>query len=203
MSSTVRSACIAALAAALLLEGCGERRPAEPQSLSQAQAPDAAALDVGPDTRVMGAGSAGAGCGIRGLQEDMLRRINAARAAGRQCGGRPMPPALPLAWDPSLQSAATWHSADMANRNYLSHRSPNGTDVRQRVSASKYPWKAVAENLAGGDATVAGVVRAWLDSHEHCANIMDPGFDEVAVACQQRDGTELGTYWTMVLARKN
>lgn len=204
MGCTLRANGCAALVAGVLLGGCGERAhddaPAHP--VAQAQAPDAAVLAVGPDTRALGAGAFGASCGIRALEQDMLQRLNAARAAGRSCGGRAMPPALPLAWDPSLQAAASAHAQDMARRNYFGHRSPDGSSVHQRVTAAKYPWKTVAENIAGGEASPPGVMRHWLASPGHCANIMDPAFEEVAVACVEQPGSEWGTYWTMVLGRK-
>lgn len=151
-----------------------------------------------PDTRGMGGGAAD--CGMRA--EEALQRINAARAAGRQCGARAMPPAPALRWDLQLYSAAAGHSADMARRNYFGHRSPEGVQLRQRVSASQYKWKSVGENLAGGDRSVAEAVEGWLDSPDHCENLMDPRYREVAVACVEQPGSTYGTYWTMVLGTR-
>jgi uncharacterized protein YkwD len=134
--------------------------------------------------------------------EEVLQRINAARAAGQRCGGRVMQPARPLNWDKRLYSAAAAHASDMARRNYIEHRSPEGVEVTHRVDASQYPWKSVGENLAAGDLTIDGAVQGWIGSSQHCENMMDPKFVDVAVACVSRPGTDLGTYWTMVLARK-
>ncbi|HYE40378.1 MAG TPA: CAP domain-containing protein [Ramlibacter sp.] len=133
---------------------------------------------------------------------EVLQRVNAARAAGARCGGKVAQPARPLRWDDRLYSAAAAHSADMARRNYIEHRSPDGTEVMQRVDASAYPWKSVGENLAAGDLTLDGAVQGWIGSPAHCENMMDPKFVDVAVACVSRPGTDLGTYWTMILARK-
>jgi uncharacterized protein YkwD len=113
-----------------------------------------------------------------------------------------MAPVGPLKWDPALYAAAVDHSEDMARRNYFEHDTPEGEDVGQRASASHYDWKSVGENIAGGDRDVAQVVQGWLASPEHCENIMDPGFRDMAVACVARPGTEWGTYWTMVLGRR-
>ena len=134
--------------------------------------------------------------------EEALQRINAARAQARQCGARVMPPAPPLRWDPQLYTAAAGHSQDMARRNYLEHQSPEGGELTDRVSASRYRWRSVGENLAGGDRTVGEAVNAWLGSPQHCQNLMDRKYVDVAVACSAQSGTQWGTYWTMLLGRK-
>ena len=86
--------------------------------------------------------------------------------------------------------------------NYFEHRSPEGRDVADRVSAVRYRWKSVGENLAGGDRSIAEAVDGWLASPEHCQNLMNPRYADVAVACVARPGSEWGTYWTMVLGRR-
>jgi uncharacterized protein YkwD len=201
--SLIHGGAWAAAALALgLLSACGEpeveREVRAPPPLGHRHAPDTSVMGSGPATGIMG-GSA-ASCGMR--TEEALQRINAARAAGRRCGTRNMPPAPPVRWDPLLQSAAEAHSKDMARRNYFQHRSPEGVHVSQRVSASRYKWRSVGENLAGGDRSIGEAVQGWLDSPEHCENLMDGKFADVAVACSAQPGTEWGTYWTMVLARR-
>jgi uncharacterized protein YkwD len=132
---------------------------------------------------------------------EALRRLNAARASGRSCGGHRMPAAPLLQWDPSLQSVATAHSRDMARRNYFGHRSPEGRTVRDRVAGTPFKTKMVGENLAGGDRQVGGAIQGWLESPAHCENLMNPKFSQVAVACVGKKGSQWGTYWTMVLGR--
>lgn len=201
-----RLSCRAAQALATLslamLAACGARDDVTtPPPLGHPHAPESQALGELPDTRSMGAGPALAGsCNLR--TEEALQRINAARAAGRRCGARNMPPAAALRWDSQLYSAAAGHSADMARRNYFEHVSPEGVQVSARVSASHYKWKSVGENLAGGDRDIGEAVEGWLNSPDHCENLMDPKFVDVAVACVAQPGTQWGTYWTMVLGRK-
>lgn len=166
-----------------VLAGCGKN---EPQPLA-------------PDTSVMGAGG-GQNCGVRA--EEALQRINAARATGRRCGARYMPAAPPLGWDEQLYSAAFGHSSDMARSNYFEHVSPSGVTVNQRASAARYKWRSLGENLSGGTRSLGDTVQGWLDSPDHCENLMDPKFVDVAVACVAQPGTQWGTYWTMVLGRK-
>jgi uncharacterized protein YkwD len=176
------SSCFALACLVAGLSGCGRNE----------EAPQA------PNTALMGAGPVQ--CGVRA--EEALARINAARAAGRRCGSRYMPAAAPLEWDQRLYTAAFGHSSDMAQRNYFDHRSPTGTTVGERVDAARYKWRGVGENIAGGNTSIADAVQARLDSAEHCENLMDAKFGDVAVACVAQPGTQWGTYWTMVLARK-
>jgi uncharacterized protein YkwD len=133
---------------------------------------------------------------------EALSRINAARAHTQHCGWRSMAPAPALRWDGTLQTVAERHSHDMAARNYFDHRSPEGRTVGERVSASAYKFRLVGENLAGGDANVASAVQGWVESPSHCANLMDPRFADVAVACVGDRRSQWGTYWTMVLGRR-
>lgn len=182
----------------LALAGCGD--VTTPPPLGHRHASGNLPLGDLPDTQAMGAGPGVGNCGMR--TEEALQRINAARAAGRRCGARSMPPAPPLRWDMQLYSAAAGHSSDMARRNYFEHVTPEGLQVSGRVSASRYKWKSVGENLAGGDRSIAEAVDGWLASPDHCENLMDSKFVDVAVACVAQPGTEWGTYWTMVLGRK-
>lgn len=191
---------LVAFCALSLLAACGERRDAPVQPPPLALAPDTSMMGAGPPGSV--AGAVLANCGLRTLADEALQRINAARASGWRCGRRTMGAAGPLKWDGSLHSAASAHAWDMARRNYFEHRSPEGADVASRVAASHYRWKSVGENIAGGDRSVGEVMQSWLASPDHCENIMDPKYVDVAVACVAQPGTEFGTYWTMVLGRK-
>jgi uncharacterized protein YkwD len=152
------------------------------------------------DARRMGASVFLPSCG--GAQpHEVLQRVNEARARRQQCGRKAMPAAPALRWDAALYSAATGHSADMARRNYFDHRSPEGLQVRQRVGSSNYKFRVIGENLAGGDTSVEEVVQGWLDSPDHCENMMNPEYVDVAVACVAQSGSTYGTYWTMLLGR--
>ena len=150
----------------------------------------------------LAAGAALPNCGVTALPEEALARLNALRAAGHRCGSRVMAPALPLRWHPGLQSAAIRHSQDMARRGYFDHSSPEGERVGQRAALGNYAWRAIGENLAGGDISVDEVMDGWLASPDHCANMLDAAYEDVGVACVQQPGSRWGTYWTMVLGRR-
>jgi uncharacterized protein YkwD len=189
------------LLAAFLLAACGER-VIQPPPLAVAHPPDTSALGAGAAANVLGAGPELLACGPRVSVEDVLQRINAARASGYRCGRHAMGPAAPLRWELSLYSAAQSHSLDMAKRNYFEHRSPEGADVASRAAAVHYRWKTVGENIAAGVRSMPEAMQGWLESPGHCENILNPQFQDVALACVAQPGTEWGTYWTMVLGRK-
>jgi uncharacterized protein YkwD len=69
------------------------------------------------------------------------------------------------------------------------------------VRAIGYKEKLVGENIAYGPESVEEVVRGWLDSPEHCENIMDPRFAEMGIASAAgRSGPRRGLYWVQLLA---
>ena len=198
---------LAAVAAALLA-GCGAPATLQPRPAAAIQ-PRPAAVAPAPETSAMGATSSLPGvnrarpaCGPQASSQEILQRINAARVSGYRCGRKAYGPAAPLRWNAALQAAAQGHSLDMAKRNYFEHVSPEGATVRTRLRAAHYKSSMVGENIAAGVRTMPEAVQSWLESPGHCENIMNPEFDEVAVACVAQPGTEWGTYWTMVLGRK-
>ena len=87
----------------------------------------------------------------------------------------------------------------MATRNYFSHTTPEGITFAQRLSAEGYSFFAAGENIAGGQGSVGDVMTSWLASEGHCRNIMQPVFNEVAVACVAQAGSAYGSYWSMEL----
>ncbi|MEI7030470.1 sigma-70 family RNA polymerase sigma factor [Streptomyces pratensis] len=92
-----------------------------------------------------------------------------------------------------LSTAAQRHSEDMANRDYFSHTSPDGTDPGDRITAAGYRWSTYGENIAKGQQTPAAVMRGWMDSPGHRANILNCSFKEIGVGKQATDD---GPIWT-------
>ena len=135
------------------------------------------------------------------VAERILERINAARAAPRRCGARTYGPAAPLKLSGILSSVATGHSADMAAFDDLEHEDRDGTTPADRVRRAGYAARLVGENVASGVPNADEVVRGWLSSPGHCANIMDGRFTEMGVAFAVAPRTAGGIYWTQLLAQ--
>lgn len=128
--------------------------------------------------------------------------VNRYRAAGANCGSEGNFAATgALTWNASLAQAALKHSDDLQSANFFSHTGSDGSSAGQRITAAGYRWRAWGENIAAGQSTVAVVMAGWMASPGHCANLMNPGFREIGVACVK--GTASNTYssyWTMDLA---
>lgn len=140
-------------------------------------------------------------CNLPNFQQEILDRVNQARAAGRTCGSSSYGPAPALRWNGVLFNAAGAHSTDMAANNYFSHTSQDGRNAGQRITGAGYAWSAYGENIAAGQTSAQAVVDGWLASPGHCANIMNASYADMATACVASSTSTYRTYWTMELAR--
>lgn len=129
-----------------------------------------------------------------------LELVNEARARGTRCGTRDFAPAPPLTLSRTLAGAAFGHAADMAEHDYFEHTDLSGQSPADRVRAVGYLEKLVGENIAYGPESVDEVVKGWLDSPGHCANIMDPRFEQMGFAYATGQGSHHGLYWVQVFA---
>lgn len=112
------------------------------------------------------------------LEAQLASRVNLVR---RWHGLRP------LRASPGLTAAARRHSRDMGLRGYFQHDSVGGTPFWSRIERS-YPsrgfarWE-VGENIAWSSsrASAAQVVRQWMGSPEHRANLLSPTWRELGL----------------------
>ncbi|WP_285777320.1 CAP domain-containing protein [Microtetraspora sp. NBRC 13810] len=136
--------------------------------------------------------SGGTGTGTVGstVEEEVVRLTNEARRTGG---------CAPLTHDAKLHTAARGHSSDMAAKGYFSHDSQDGRDPGDRIAAAGFsPIRAWGENIAMGQPTAAVVVKAWLDSPGHRANIMNCTYTHIGVG--EAKGAR-GLYWTQDFGR--
>lgn len=135
------------------------------------------------------------------FQMQFVDMLNQLRATEQFCGREKMPASFPLVWNTRLQMSAYEHSAQMAVTNLVSHVSLDSRRVGDRVKARGYRYRVVAENIAAGQADVAGVIQSWLHSPSHCKEMLSAEFTEFAVACVAKKDSFYKKYWTMNLAR--
>jgi uncharacterized protein YkwD len=132
----------------------------------------------------------------QGEGQKLLAQLNTARSQARQCGGQSFAAAAPLAWNATLGTVAQDHSRDMANNNYLDHKDRDGRTPGDRAELSGYSGQLVGENIAAGQDTVGKVVDGWLASPGHCANLMNPQYQELGAAYATDPKSNAGIYWT-------
>ena len=116
----------------------------------------------------------------RTTQSSLLQAVNATRAA---YGLRALSP------DPALTRAARAHSLEMLRGGTFAHG-----DFQGRMNAFHVRATYVGENLAWGSGpygTATAVVREWLASPEHRANLLRPSFTRIGIGTTQ--GSFLGT----------
>jgi uncharacterized protein YkwD len=106
-----------------------------------------------------------------------------------------------------LARAARAHARDMVRRDYFSHTAPGGVSFVDRILRQDYVrprqgW-ALGENLAWGSyrlATPKAIVRSWMRSPGHRANILSRRFREIGIGVVRgapQPGTEhAATYAT-------
>ena len=94
----------------------------------------------------------------------------------------------------ALQRAAQGHSADMAAKDYFSHDSQDGRDFADRIRAAGYSGGAIAENIAAGQSTASSVMKGWMNSPGHRANILNCRYTALGVGYAK--GGSYGHYWT-------
>jgi uncharacterized protein YkwD len=115
----------------------------------------------------------------------VLALVNEARAdAG--CGA--------LTADPALAAVARAHSADMRDRDYFSHTSPEGLSPFDRAEQAGVGYSR-AENIAFGQSDAAAVMEAWLESPGHRENILDCDLTRLGVGVAEGPG---GPWWTQL-----
>lgn len=96
--------------------------------------------------------------------------------------------------DPELAKVARLKSADMRDNNYFSHQSPTYGSPFEMMKQFGISYRTAGENIAAGQRTPEAVVRGWMNSSGHSANILNPNFTHIGVGYVE--GGSYGTYST-------
>jgi uncharacterized protein YkwD len=117
---------------------------------------------------------------------EVVALVNAERAKAK-CPG--------VKEDPRLVKVATEHSVWMASSDSFGHNSEDGSDPWKRAVSAGY-GKPLAQNIAQGHGDAAAVMKSWLESAGHRANIVNCTANAVGVGvARSKDGT---AYWTQL-----
>ena len=103
-------------------------------------------------------------------EQALLREMNRVRAEHELA---------PFRVDSALERTARAHSADMIRRDYFDH---GAFESRMQDAGARGPM--FGENLAwgvGSKTAAAAIVRLWLRSPGHRANLLRPGFHRVGI----------------------
>ena len=101
----------------------------------------------------------------------------------------------PLQYSSELSKVARAKSQDMASKNYFSHNSPTYGDPFTMMRTFGIQYKTAGENIAKGYLNAQSVMKGWMNSSGHRANILNPSFGKIGVGYVNINGT---TYWTQM-----
>ena len=99
----------------------------------------------------------------------------------------------PLRLSHDLMTAAAIRAEEI-EQNY-SHTRPNGSDC---FTVLRSIGRTAGENIAAGQQSAIEVMRAWMNSDGHRANILNPAFHELGVGYYFKYGSENGFYWAQI-----
>ncbi len=103
----------------------------------------------------------------------------------------------PLTISTKVQAAAQVRAGESAQ--LFSHTRPNGTSFATALKEQNVSYKGAGENIAWGQKTPEAVMKAWMNSSGHRANIMNPNFTTIGVGYYvNANGTP---YWCQLFTR--
>lgn len=104
----------------------------------------------------------------------------------------------PLAKNVSACQAANIRAVETVT--IFEHIRPDGRSCFSVLEETGISYTSCGENIAMGQRTPEEVVRAWMNSPGHRANILQEGFEEIGVGIAEVDGT---LYWVQLFIRVN
>ncbi len=103
----------------------------------------------------------------------------------------------PLTIDTKVQAAAMVRAKECEVS--FSHTRPDGSNFATALKEQNVSYRSSGENIAYGQQTPEAVMRAWMNSSGHRANIMNPNFTTIGVGYYENaNGTD---YWCQLFTR--
>ena len=128
---------------------------------------------------------------IKSIENQVIQLTNQERAKN---GLKALTP------DWELSRVARYKAMDMRDKNYFSHTSPTYGDPFTMMKNFGIHYSAAAENIAAGQTTPQEVVRAWMNSSGHRANILSTRTTYIGVGYAK--GGSQRYYWVQQFISK-
>jgi uncharacterized YkwD family protein/spore coat assembly protein SafA len=106
----------------------------------------------------------------------------------------------PLTENWELSRVARTKSEDMRDKNYFSHTSPTYGSPFQMMKSFGITYKSAGENIAQGQTTPEAVMKSWMNSSGHKANILSKSYTQIGVGYAK--GGKWGHTWTQQFISK-
>ena len=98
-----------------------------------------------------------------------------------------------LTMDENVRKVARTKSSDMSTKNYFSHTSPTYGSPFDMLKSFGISYKSAGENIAQGYTTAEAVVKGWMNSSGHRANILNANYTKIGIGYEAK-----GNYWTQM-----
>lgn len=99
-----------------------------------------------------------------------------------------------------LSRVARYKSMDMRDNDYFSHNSPTYGSPFTMMRNFGVSYRTAGENIANGQTTPEAVMKSWMNSSGHKANILSKDFTQIGVGYAK--GGMYGHYWTQQFISK-
>jgi uncharacterized YkwD family protein/spore coat assembly protein SafA len=109
---------------------------------------------------------------IKAYEQEVIRLVNVERTKQGL---------KELQYDWELARVARYKSEDMRDNKYFSHTSPVYGSPFDMIKNFGITYKAAAENIAKGQTTPEQVVKSWMNSSGHRANILSTKYTHIGV----------------------
>ena len=126
----------------------------------------------------------------KNLENEVIRLVNIEREKN---GLAP----LKANWE--LSRVARYKSLDMAEKNYFSHTSPTYGSPFKMMTDFGLTYYSAGENIAMGQKTPADVMKGWMNSSGHRANILNSSYTEIGVGLAINKNGQ--NYWTQMFMK--
>ncbi len=100
----------------------------------------------------------------------------------------------PLTMNAQVNKTATLKSQDMAKLGYFDHNSPTYGSPFDMMKKYGISYRTAGENIAMGQTTPEQVMKGWMNSPGHRANILKASFTQIGVGVAKNSSGRL--YWT-------
>jgi len=122
------------------------------------------------------------------VEQEVIRLVNVERAKAGLSS---------LKYDWELARVAEYKSQDMHDKKYFSHTSPTYGSPFTMLKNFGISYKSAGENIAMGQRSAQEVVKAWMNSEGHRANILNKNYTHIGIGYVKD-----GHYWTQMFIQK-
>jgi len=106
----------------------------------------------------------------------------------------------PVKLNTDLSYMAKVKAEEMRDSNYFSHQSPIYGSPFEMMNSFGISYSYAGENIAAGQKTPEEVMKGWMNSPGHRANILNENYTEIGVGLAK--GGSYGTYWVQEFIRQ-